>query len=138
MTCKVWKKNSNLCSIDIKVENHKIIYMKINRINISEDCTVTILAFGKEWNVLQEYKGAVPADKKHWYSIKDAFYQHNSHENPLLMDILLSNGSVVSVYLYGFRIPERPMVICFGSDATRGRAVLCQLVTTKEYIAIHW
>jgi len=96
-------------------------------------------AFDEHWNELPEYAGYVPEEKQ-WQSIKDEFYIHfkHSNENPKFL-ILRKGEEKISVYVYGFRVPDTPPVITLGTDAaTRGRIAFCKTVTTKGYIAIAW
>jgi len=98
---------------------------------------VSYFAFGQDWVEKSEFAGFVPSDGSHWKSQKELFWNRSSDEEPLLMDI--TNGQeTISVCIHGFRIPEAPPVIALGSDATRGRVVLCQRLMNGERIAIHY
>jgi hypothetical protein len=97
---------------------------------------ISHFAFGEQWLEKDEYIGFVPSDGTNWRSEKESFYARASYV-PKFMN--LTNGKeTISVYVHGFRIPGTPPVIAFGSDATRGRVVLCQLIANKEHIAIHY
>ena len=94
-------------------------------------------AFGENWLETPEFAGFIPGDGSHWKSQKELFLNRNSDEDPLFMDI--TNGQkTISVCIHGFKIPEMPPIIALGSDATRGRVVLCQRLLDGERIAIHY
>ncbi|MEI6119304.1 MAG: hypothetical protein WCP92_09240 [bacterium] len=97
-------------------------------------------AFGEHWNELPKYAGYTPVQYTNWQSLKAEFSasENYDHKRPLPVDIQ-KDGNITLVSLYGFRIPEAPMVVAFGSDtATKGRIALCKTLSTKEYIAIAW
>ena len=96
--------------------------------------------FGKHWNEIQQYAGYIPENNVSWQSIKDEFYVllKHSNERPKFLT-LQKGGEKLSVYVYGFRVPDAPPVACLGTDAaTRGRVVFCKVLATKEFIAIAW
>ena len=96
-------------------------------------------AFGEHWNELPEYVGYVPT-QKNWHSLKSEFYgsERYNYENPLPINIKKDNNVLV-VNLYGFKIPEAPMVTVLGTDgAIQGRVALCQTISTKAFVAIAW
>ena len=95
-------------------------------------------AFGEHWNELPKYQGYVPVDYENWQSLKDQFYaaERYGFENPLPVNIRKDNSAIV-VNLYGFKIPEAPPVVFFGTDAAvRGRVALCKTIVSKEFIEI--
>lgn len=97
---------------------------------------ISYFAFGDHWLEKDEYIGFTPLDGTNWRSEKDLFYARDT-KDPKFMN--LTNGQeIISVYVHGFRIPEAPPVIALGSDATRGRVVLCERIANKEKIAIHY
>ncbi|MFA7717654.1 MAG: hypothetical protein WC875_02980 [Candidatus Absconditabacterales bacterium] len=96
--------------------------------------------FDQHWNELPEYEGYVPAEYINWQFLKDLFY-HNSEkygpEKPLTVNIRKGNN-IIAVNVYGFKVPDPPMVICLGTPAaTYGRVVFCKTMK-KEFIAIAW
>ena len=96
--------------------------------------------FYKHWNELPEYAGYTAADGTNWQSIKDEFYilHKYNYENPKFL-VLQKDKKQISVCVYGFRIPDIPLVINLGTDATiRGRIVFCKILATKELVAITW
>jgi hypothetical protein len=107
--------------------------MKIKPIIDSSESIVSIFFLGEHWNAMPDYQEAIPVGKKSWHSIKDAFYENNSHDKPLLMDIRKNDGVLTSVYIYGFRIVDTQLDLCFGNTYA-----LCKLTSTDECIAILW
>jgi len=95
--------------------------------------------FGHDFKELPEYKEYLPVNYKNWHSLKDTFKSlEYSYEKPLTLNIYKCNV-MVTVNIYGFIIPEAPMVAAFGTPAAiTGRVVLCRTVVKKEYIAIAW
>ena len=97
---------------------------------------ISHFAFGEQWLEKDEYIGFKPIDGTNWRSEKELFYDRTSRD-PKFMT--LTNGQeAIFVYVHGFRIPEAPLVIALGSDATRGRVVFCQRIPDMERIAIHY
>lgn len=96
-------------------------------------------AFEQEWHELGEYAGYAPEQYKSWRLLKESFYSSRryGHDRPLLMNIKKDNKIIV-VKLYGFKIPEAPLAVSLGTDATKGRVAFCQLAQTKQKIAIAW
>lgn len=97
-------------------------------------------AFEQHWNELPGYAGYIPVlYNSRWRELKELFHKSENygHEKPLPVDIK-KDGNIIVVNLYGFKIPEAPMVASFGTDATVGRVALCKIVTTGEYVAIAW
>ncbi|MFA6256079.1 MAG: hypothetical protein WC606_02745 [Candidatus Absconditabacterales bacterium] len=98
-------------------------------------------AFGQHWDLLSEYVGYVPTEYTSWRTMKNEFYSSERRygpENPFLMNIKKDNN-IFLVHVYGFKLPERPTAASFETDAaTRGRVVLCKIMTTKQCIAIAW
>ncbi|HMS91389.1 MAG TPA: hypothetical protein PKC87_04170 [Candidatus Absconditabacterales bacterium] len=97
-------------------------------------------AFGEHWDELPEYTDYVPEQYENWQEVKEQFYASGRYnkDNPLPVNIKKDN-IVIVVYVYGFKVPETPMVIALDIDvATRGRVVLCKIISTKALIAIAW
>ena len=100
---------------------------------MKQEETRTYFALGEHWIEYPCYVGYRPSDGKNWHTIKENF----SYDHPQYMEV--TNGDcTMGVYVYGFRIPEAPLAIGLGSDATIGRVVLCKKITNHEFIAIHY
>lgn len=102
-----------------------------------EETIVSHFAFGEHWNEYPKYIGCIPADGESWRQKKEKFYQKTPYE-PQFMTLKTPNGEIICVYIHGFGIPDTPLVIQIGTDATVGRVVLCERIVSREKIAIHW
>lgn len=92
-------------------------------------------AYSEHYNELPQYQGW--RSKMDWKSLKDIFYRESSIDAPMYIDI--TNGKeVIGVYVHGFKIPETPPMIAFGSDAIIGRVALVKIATTGEFVAIRY
>lgn len=135
---------SQLTSITV-IEKHKtgvldkITHALAKEKNETKNQIASHFAFGEHWNELPEYVGYMPTNKN-WHMLKSEFYasERYNHENPLPINIQ-KDGNILVVNLYGFKIPETPMVVALGTDtAIQGRVALCQTISTKNFIAIAW
>jgi hypothetical protein len=107
--------------------------------NKKEETTNSYFAFGRHWDELLDYAGYVPENGNSWEMLKDAFYASDNNygnENPLPLSIKNGN-SIIGVYVYGFKIPDIP-VITENPPTIQGRVALCNPMSSKVTVAIAW